>query len=153
MNGTEAVLEGCQKADTVKRLVVTSSIAAIMSLNSKDFIYDEACWNATDARDVYERSKTLAEKAAWDFVKKTGAFELVTINPSIVIGPIISKSDFTSGEFIRKVLIGTSDSTPEKFSMPFVDIRDVARAHLQAILVPNAAGERFILSNDLMKPK
>ena len=82
----------------------------------------------------------------------TNAFELVTINPTIVIGPVVTNSDFTSGELIKAALDGSGPPIPEKFQLPFVDIRDVSKAHLQAILVPQAAGERFILHNSLFKP-
>jgi uncharacterized protein YbjT (DUF2867 family) len=89
----------------------------------------------------------LAEKSAWDFVQACPELELVTINPSVINGPVISNQDFASGELIKKTLLGTVDPMPD-LKLPWVDVRDVAFAHLQAILVPQAAGNRFILSCD-----
>lgn len=112
-----------------------------------EYIFDENCWNEEPFSDLYNKSKTMAEKEAWSVQKGTGRFELVTICPSIVIGPIISNSDFTSGKFVKDAILGKGEPLPENFGMPFVDVRDVAKAHLMAVLVPQAAGERFILHN------
>lgn len=99
---------------------------------------------------AYEKSKTLAEKAAWDFVAKlpeADRFEVVCINPGLVLGPNLVECSFSSGDIIKKIMTGGMPGIP-KIQFPCVDVRDVAKAHLQGVLVPEAAGQRFILVNE-----
>lgn len=95
-------------------------------------------------------SKTLAEQAAWDFLKslpESERFEMATINPSLVVGrPLHTHAGFTSGEIVAKMFTGEFPVLRIKF--PLVRVEDVAYAHLQAIKVPEAAGNRFILSSE-----
>jgi len=101
VEGTLAVMRAAHK-HKVKRVVITSSVASIMmktNTNKKDS-YNEDDWSDLEACGAYEKSKTLAEKAAWDFLyslPKEEQFELVTINPSLILGPSIVQTDFTSG--------------------------------------------------------
>lgn len=74
-------------------------------------------------------------------------FELVVINPGFIIGPNLNKAQFVSGDSIKKFMMGDVPMIPD-ISVPMIDVRDCARAHLQAILVPEAAGKRFILANE-----
>ena len=100
----------------------------------------------------YEKSKTLAEKAAWKFhseLPEAEKFEMVTILPGLVLGPNINTCHFTSGDFLKGFM--QSDPGYEQllnWSFPFVDVRDVALSHLKAVLKPKAAGKRFMLVND-----
>lgn len=101
---------------------------------------------------AYEKSKTLAEKAAWDFVNSLPEgerMELVTINPALIMGPSIIAGDFSSGQVVKKIITGTYPGMP-KIIMPIVDVRDVAFAHLQGIKVDEAANKRFCLTAECM---
>ncbi|TNV77415.1 hypothetical protein FGO68_gene11878 [Halteria grandinella] len=148
VEGTLAVLRAAHK-HKVKRVVVTSSCAAIFvqsAQNHKDRFTEED-WTDVTVAGAYEKSKTLAEKAAWDFVNalpQDEKFELVCINPFLIQGPSLIASDFSSGQIIKKIMTGEFPGMP-KVMMPVVDVRDVAFAHLQGIKVPEAAGQRFAL--------
>ncbi len=145
--GTLRVLKAALSAN-VKRVVMTSSIAAVVSGHAEDDskVYNEEDWSRTD-RDIgaYEKSKTLAERDAWDFVKgleSDNTLELSVINPGLVLGPILDKDYSASGEVIRKIMRRELPGLPD-LSWPMVDVRDVADAHLAAMTTPEAAGMRF----------
>jgi nucleoside-diphosphate-sugar epimerase len=111
--------------------------------------YDESDWSDLKACPTYEKSKTLAEQAAWDYQRSLpegDRFELVTINPSLILGPALIASDFTSGALIQKIMSGAFPGMP-KVQFPLVDVRDVALAHLRAITVPEAKDNRFVLNH------
>ena len=129
----------------VKRVVLTSSIVAIVNGHPESRTYDEADWTNTDAANVgaYPKSKTLAERAAWDFVAKEGGPELATVNPSLVLGPALGPDASTSVGFIQRLLNGAIPALP-RIAFGVVDVRDVAGLHLRAMTDPNAKGERFI---------
>ena len=98
---------------------------------------------------AYQKSKILAEKAAWDYVAalpEEKKFEVVTVNPGFIIGPNLNKCQFSSGDVVLKMLDGSIPALP-LIQIPCVDVRDCAQAHLQAILVPEAAGRRFLCAN------
>ena len=149
--GTLRVLQAAVAAG-VKRVVMTSSIAAVLYGHKRDGARadDESDWTRLEKGKVgaYEKSKTLAEKAAWDFIDKLGperAIELVTINPGLVLGPILGSDYSTSGELIRKLM---KREVPGCANLGWatVDVRDVAEAHINAMQNPEAAGQRFILA-------
>lgn len=149
VEGTMAVIRAVHK-HKVKRVVVTSSIASIMfgyGSNMKE-VYDENDWSNVPGCKAYPKSKTLAEKAAWDYLNslpEEEKFELVTINPGLVFGPNLCNGDFSSGAIIKKILLGKYPGYP-KVLFGCVDVREVARAHLQAIKVPEAKNNRFVLN-------
>ncbi|CDW84060.1 nad-dependent epimerase dehydratase [Stylonychia lemnae] len=149
VEGTMTVVRAAHKY-RVKRLVITSSIAAIMMQTEetqKEF-YTETDWSNLKGCQAYEKSKTLAEQAAWDFQRDLPddeKFELVVINPALILGPSLVQSDFTSGVIIQKIMGEKFPGMP-KIMFPIVDVRDVALAHLRAIEVEEAKGNRFILS-------
>ena len=154
VEGTLNVLKACAEAGIIKRVVLTSSIAAIGGGVTRD--YNESDW-ANDASSPYQKSKMLAERAAWDFVDKLEddkKFELAVVNPGLVIGPVLSptSSDSTSQATIKKIL---ENSLPSLVNVNFalVDVRDVALAHIAAMEKQEAAGNRHILvsSNMWMK--
>ena len=148
-DGTLRVLQAAANAG-VQRVVLTSSIAAVVEGHDPDGrIFTEEDWSNTDAKiSAYAKSKTLAERAAWEFVNNLPdgkTLELVVINPSSVIGPLLDEHTSASveivGKFMRRQVPGCARS-----GFPLVDVRDTAAAHLAAMTAPQAAGKRFICS-------
>jgi dihydroflavonol-4-reductase len=138
------------RAAGVSRVVMTSSAAAISSgrERSPSHVFDERDWSdLAGPMTAYEKSKTLAEKAAWDFVGEHGAPELVAVNPVFVLGPSLSGADNTSNEIVAKLLRREIPGCP-RLAFPLVDVRDVAKAHVLAMLASAAAGQRFLLVSD-----
>ena len=136
----------------VKRFIMTSSFSAIGYGHNKN-IYDETDW--TDpSRNIgaYNKSKAIAEKAMWDHLNslpETMRIEAVAINPTLVVGPSLSDDMGTSNMFIQKMLDGSYSVVP-KIHLGFVTVEDTARAHIEAMLHPEASGKRFILSEKTM---
>lgn len=156
VEGTTNVLQACADAGTIKRVVVTSSIAAVSSGtggnpgNAPDYVYTEKDWSVESACGAYVKSKLKAEQAAWEFVKKLEddkRFELTVVNPAYVQGPLLSASSGEgSKEICQRLLNGKFPAIPD-VSSPIVDVRDVATAHIAAMEKSEAAGNRYILSN------
>lgn len=144
--GTLRVLRAARDAG-VRRVVLTSSFAAIgygQSPQSKPL--DETNWTNPNGRDVmpYTKSKTLAERAAWDFLaREGGALELAVINPVGVFGPVLGRDYATSILVVQKLMDGAMPGVP-RLSFGGVDVRDVADLHLRAMTHPAAKGERFL---------
>lgn len=138
-------------AERVGRVVMTSSVAAVVYGHARDGsqTYDESSWSQlTDEVGAYEQSKTIAERAAWDHVASLPAeqrLELVTINPGLVLGPVLGTDFSTSGEVVRKLLARDMPGCPD-VGWAVVDVRDVAAAHVAAMTAPDAAGQRFIVA-------
>lgn len=149
-DGTLRVMRAAQAAG-VLRVVMTSSIAAVVYNEKRERgePLDESDWsNLWNSMQAYEKSKTLAERAAWDFVNSlTGdsPMELVTMNPSYVLGPSLLGANNASNELIRKPLHREVPGLPRLY-LPIVDVRDAAKAHVAAMTAPEAAGKRFILT-------
>jgi dihydroflavonol-4-reductase len=132
-------------------MVLTSSAAAITD-EPEDRVYTEADWNEKSSltRNPYYYSKTLAERAAWDFVaEETPSFDLIVINPTGVIGPSIGSGLSTTSMVIADLLNGGVYPAIVDMTFPYVDIRDVAEAHVRAAENPDASG-RYICSNELV---
>jgi len=130
----------------VKRVILTSSFAAIgYGREPLDRPFDERDWSDPDAEiGAYAKSKTLAERAAWEFIAREGAgLELAVVNPVGVFGPVLAKDYSTSILIVRKMLDGALPGLP-KIWFGAVDVRDVADMHLRAMTTPAAAGERFL---------
>ncbi|EXB93326.1 hypothetical protein L484_015314 [Morus notabilis] len=148
IKGTLNVLSSCSKSKSVKRVVLTSSIAAV-AYNGKprtpDVVVDETWFTdpniARESKLWYVLSKTLAEEAAWKFVKEKG-IDLVTINPAMVIGPLLQPTLNTSASAILDLINGAQ--TFPNLSFGWVHVKDVANAHVQAFEVPSASG-RYLL--------
>ncbi|KAL2629038.1 hypothetical protein R1flu_013724 [Riccia fluitans] len=154
VKGTLNVLQSAAKADSVKRVVLTSSAASATynrSRNGRDVTADESWWSDADfckeRKLWYQMSKTLAEKAAWDFVKDKH-FDLVVINPAMVVGPFLQNSLNTSTEFILEMLNGTMKEYPN-ISLGYVHVKDTAVAHVLAFETPAAEG-RYILAKQVL---
>ncbi|XP_071487246.1 uncharacterized protein [Diadema antillarum] len=151
VEGTTRVLQACVDVGGVKRVVITSSCAAVSDLLDNDGTpLDETHWRNPNSTvdDAYGKSKGLAEKAAWDFVEKLPAeskFELAVINPSVVLGPVLCGTAGTSVEIIKRIMERNPPLVP-KLNFPVCDVRDVAVAHLVAMTLPEAAGHRHIVS-------
>ena len=131
----------------VKRVVLTSSFAAI-GYGSKptDVPYSEENWTDLSGGNVsaYVKSKTLAERAAWDFMaREGGALELSVINPVAVFGPVLGPDYSTSIHLLRRLMDGDMPGVP-RLSFGAVDVRDVADLHLRAMISPAAKGQRFL---------
>ena len=95
-------------------------------------LYDENDWSDLKACTPYDKSKTLAERAAWEFLHSLPLeerFELVTINPVLIMGPSIVQTDFSSGLIVKKLILGKYPGVP-KIMFPIVDVRECALAHL-----------------------
>ena len=140
-------------AERVARVVMTSSVAAVLYGHARDGsrTYDETDWSKlTPEVGAYEQSKTIAERAAWDYLAGLPAdqrIELVTVNPGLVLGPVLSADFSTSGEVVRKLMKRELPGCPD-IGFAVVDVRDVASAHVAAMTVPDAAGQRFITAID-----
>jgi nucleoside-diphosphate-sugar epimerase len=152
VDGATRVLQACAAAGTVKRVVMTSSVAAVAFGHSDggNAVRTEADWSKVENCEAYQKSKTLAERAAWDFVAKLPSdrrFELAVINPGFVLGPLQNADPGTSGELIRKLMVREMPACPEIGFAP-VDVRDVALAHRLAMERPEAAGNRYICAGE-----
>lgn len=153
VEGTKSILEACANAGCVKRVVVTSSCVAIYVGNQDDGrMLMEKDWAVIEKCAAYEKSKVLAEQAAWEFVNNLPAekkFELVVINPGFMLGPVLHGSSCTSMEIHRRLLQKEMLMIP-KIQFPLSDVRDVAEAHIKALNLPNVAGNRLIVSSGSM---
>jgi dihydroflavonol-4-reductase len=149
-DGTRRAVAAALKAG-VKRVVLTSSVAATTPrAGARERVTDEAVWTDLDDPTVsaYSRSKTLAERAAWDLMDASGgATTLATVNPSMVIGPVLSRDFSASVLVVERLLSGRVPGLP-RLGFSFIDVRDVADLHIRAMTAPEAAGQRFIAAGD-----
>lgn len=131
----------------VKRVVQTSSFAAIgYGHGQRTQVFTEADWSNLDDPHVaaYPKSKTIAERAAWDFIaREGGALELSVVNPVAILGPALAADTSTSIILIKRLLNGAMPGCP-RLKIGFVDVRDTADLHLRAMTHPAAKGERFL---------
>jgi nucleoside-diphosphate-sugar epimerase len=135
------------RAARVKRVVLTSSFAAIgYGHPPQPAPFDETSWTNPDSEAVtaYVKSKTLAERAAWDFIaKEGGGLELAVVNPVGVFGPVLGPDYSTSILLVQRLMDGAMPGCP-KLCFGAVDVRDVADLHLRAMTDPAAKSERFL---------
>lgn len=147
-DGTLRVLQAAHLAG-VRRVVLTSSVAAVI-YGAGRAPFTETDW--TDPQSPlatpYYRSKTFAEHAAWDYAAENG-LELAVVNPGMVLGPLLGREIGTSVAVVRNLLRGGYPALP-RFSVPVVDVRDVADAHVRAMTVAGAAGERFLIAAETL---
>ncbi|MBT8470690.1 MAG: aldehyde reductase [Deltaproteobacteria bacterium] len=147
VEGTLRVLRAARGAE-VERFVQTSSMAAVQygHPHSRTAPFTEADWTLVDAPGVtpYAKSKTLAERAARDFVREhAGALHYSSVNPGFVLGPVLSADIRTSAEIIELMLKGKYPGTP-RVSFACVDVRDVARMHRLALEAEVPSGGRYL---------
>jgi dihydroflavonol-4-reductase len=150
--GTLRVLRAAVAAGA-KRVVMTSAAnAASPSSYATEGVTDETLWTDPDdpALIPYRRSKTLAERAAWDYMDgHAGLTELVTVLPGAVFGPILATSTIGSVAIIGRMVSGTMRGIP-RIGLEIVDVRDLADVHIRAMTSPDAAGQRFLATGEFM---
>lgn len=152
VKGTKNVLNAATRSGTVKKVVLTSSVAAIhgdnIDLKEKGVKeFDESFFNTSSSpsHQPYSYSKVAAEKAAWELAEAQDQWKLVVINPSFVIGPsLTSASDSESLTLMKDILKGKFFLGAPALEMGFVDVRDVAQAHMLAIEKPEAEGRHLL---------
>jgi dihydroflavonol-4-reductase len=147
VQGTQHVLRAAHEAN-IKRVVIVSSVAAVSAgHNGDNRTFDENNWSVVENNiGAYARSKTLAERAAWDFIngaENTNKMEMVAINPPLILGPVPNKDLPTSAEMISTLMLGQVPGVA-RLKVGLVDVRDVASALILAMTTPEAAGHRFI---------
>jgi dihydroflavonol-4-reductase len=154
-DGTLRVLRASLAAD-VKRIVLTSSVAAVRNTGpdaaSDGREFNEQDWTDPDnpALTPYTRSKTIAERAAWDYMRGQGAEErLVTVQPGAIIGPVLGEDRSYSLQAVDRMLTGRMPGLP-RLGFSFIDVRDVAALHVAAMTAPDAAGERLIAASTFL---
>jgi dihydroflavonol-4-reductase len=151
--GTRNVLEEANRTSSVKRVVLTSSCAAIYGdnadlQNTPNGAFTEDIWNTTSslAHNPYSYSKTVAEKEAWQINEKQARWDLVVINPSLVIGPGINPhATSESFKVVKQFGDGSMKTGAPGVGFGVVDVRDLAEAHVKAAFTPSAQG-RYIVS-------
>ncbi|KAK6739581.1 hypothetical protein RB195_008216 [Necator americanus] len=151
VNGTLNVLRAASKDSSVKKVVLTSSCAAVNEGHPQDKVFDETSWTDVTSPSVeyYAKSKTLAEKAAWNFVdhiKDGNKFALTCLNPTMVVGPLLINEEGASITLVRRFLNTEMPAVPE-LNLAFVDVRDVAKAHIEAMCRPETDGERILITS------
>ena len=152
-DGALRVLRAARDAG-VRRVVMTSSFAAIgYGQKVTDRPFSEENWTDPDGRRVtaYAKSKTLAERAAWDFIAREGRnLELAVVNPVAIFGPVLGPDYSTSIVLLRRLLDGALPGIP-RLSFGVIDVRDVADLHIRAMTSPAAGGQRFLaIAGDFM---
>ena len=149
--GTLRVLRTALDAD-VTRVIVTSSIAAVRLAKGADQrTLNEEDWTDPDNTSLtpYVRSKTIAERAAWDHVRAAGAENrLATVNPGAIIGPVLNDDHSFSLQSVQRLLDGMP-AIP-RLGFTFVDVRDVADLHIRALTDPAGGGERFLATDEFL---
>ncbi|KKB78908.1 hypothetical protein VW35_10550 [Devosia soli] len=153
VDGTRRAIEAALRAK-VERIVLTSSIAAIQ-YGHKDYsrLLTESDWTNVDSpkTGAYAKSKTLAEKAAWDLMDKAGRHDdLAVINPAAILGPLLDDDPGTSAALVARLLDGKLPAVP-KLGFSVVDVRDVAALHLDAMTNESAGGQRCIASEGIYR--
>lgn len=171
VEGTVNILRSAHKHNkSVQRVVITSSVASVMMPRDTPTVYNEEWWNEhspaqvnekgreASRLDFYMASKTLAERASWDFIdKEKPSFDLATIAPPLILGPCIhdipsvDKLNTSISRFYQLFSGELKDANGDKLIEPMsnvVDVRDVANTHVLTMTVPRAGGERFISASD-----
>ena len=156
VNGTRNVLEAANRTDSVTRVVLTSSCAAIYGDNADvakapGGRLDESVWNTSSslAHNPYSYSKTLAEKAAWEIADQQDRWKLVAINPSLVIGPALQdKPTSESFNLVRQMGDGSMKSGAPRINFGVVDVRDLAAAHIAAGFLGDANGRNIVSGHE-----
>lgn len=150
VKGTDNVLDSIDKAGVAHRVVMTSSIAAIVDRTKpSDFVHDESCWNdsSTVEEDPYPLAKARSEKAAYARVEALAddvRYGFVTVNPTLVLGPVLAKvHGRSSPAIIRDLMNGKFPMIPN-FRFGIVDVRDVALAHVRGLQRADTSGRHLL---------
>lgn len=153
VEGTAHVLNACNRHESVRRVVLTSSVASVYgdAIESTDVpggVFTESHWNETSSltHQPYSYSKVMAERKAWEMCKAQSSWDLVTINPALVMGPsLTTQTQSTSIDVLRDLGSGAQKTGVPHLEFGVVDVRDVANAHILAGFNPHAQG-RFIVN-------
>jgi nucleoside-diphosphate-sugar epimerase len=156
LEGTRNVLKTVNETPSVKRVVQTSSCAAIYGDNADvlrvpKMTFTEEYWNVTSSpkHQAYSFSKTVAEKEGWRMAEAQERWDLVVINPGLVMGPSLSeRTDSESVTLMKSMGDGKFRMGVPKFFFGMVDVRDVAEAHIRAGLTPSAKGRHILVAQD-----
>ena len=155
LEGTQNVLQAANQTQTIKRIVLTSSVAAIYGDAEeikKVEVFDESHWNETSnlSHNPYPYSKTVAEKKAWQMAEAQANWDLVVINPGFIMGPsLTNRKDSTSVDFMLQLAGGKMKSGAPNLYFGVVDIRDVAQAHINAGYNAEASGRHILVADTL----
>jgi nucleoside-diphosphate-sugar epimerase len=152
LQGTKNILASASKSESVKKIILTSSVGAIWcdAIEAKDTlngVFTEDNWNkiSSPTYQPYPYSKMIAEKEAWKIADEQNQWKLIVINPAFVLGPSLSKaSDSTSQQFIESYVKGTYKGGVPELYFGIADVREVAQAHIHAALKPNVEGRHII---------
>ena len=162
VKGTKNVLASANAVESVKRVVLTSSCAAIYTdaidcRRAPGGVLTEEVWNTTASLEYqpYAFSKTLAEKTAWDMANAQDRWDLVTINPCLVMGPALNPGSNTSESqnLLKQLGDGSVRTGVPNLSLGVVDVRDVADAHYLAAFTPEAQGRYITCAHDATFPE
>lgn len=153
VKGTRNVLDSVARAPSVKRIVMTSSIAAVTSYDQQHKVYTEDDWCRSDdiRLDPYGMGKTQSERLLWEFADKhADRLQAVAINPSVVIGPPLAKHHLRSSLAFIRDLVGWTYPACAPMRLHLIDVGDVAAGHVRALTSDAAAGQRIIFSDRQM---
>uniref|UniRef100_A0A914EDB4 NAD-dependent epimerase/dehydratase domain-containing protein n=1 Tax=Acrobeloides nanus TaxID=290746 RepID=A0A914EDB4_9BILA len=153
VDGTLNVLKACAKASSVKKVVLTSSCASVNEgHDDENRIFNEDDWTDVNSPKVlpYAKSKTEAEKAAWNFVENgitvdENHFKLTCLNPTLIVGPVLMDTQGTSITVVRRFMNNEMPAVPA-LQLALVDVRDVAKAHISAMTNPKTDGQRILVT-------
>lgn len=157
MNGVLNIMKSAV-ANNVKRVVITSSVAAVVygkSKNELNTTFTENDWtDESNKKDStpYFRSKTIAEKAAWNFIKSNPGLELVTVLPGAILGPVLEEDFGTSANIVIKAIDGSMPAVP-KIGVEIIDVRSVADLLIKAMELPQANRQRYLASSGYLSFK
>jgi nucleoside-diphosphate-sugar epimerase len=153
VDGTLNVLKACADCESVRKVVLTSSCSAINEGHEdEDRIFTEEDWTNVESKKVYAypRSKTEAEKAAWDFVENIpdakNKFKLTCLHPTLIVGPLLTDTQGTSITIIRRFLNHEMPAVPA-LQLALVDVRDVAKAHVLSMRNDSTDGQRILVTS------
>lgn len=157
VEGTRNVLESVNNTQSVRRVVLTSSIVSMFGdacevSRKKDQTLQESYWNESSSltHNPYSYSKTLAEKVAWETFRQQDRWDLVTIHPGAMFGPSLSsRIDATSVDMLIQFLNGSYRQGVPRLWLGVVDVRDVAHAHVQSAMLPEASGRYIVVDESL----
>jgi nucleoside-diphosphate-sugar epimerase len=150
VKGTQNVLDAVARAPGVERIVMTSSIAAVINYEQQDKTYTEDDWCTSDDMwlDPYGMGKTQSERLLWEFVDKhADRVQAVAINPSVVIGPPLAKHHIRSSLAFIRDLVGWTYPACAPMRLHLVDVGDVSKGHVHALTSNDAVGQRIIFSD------
>ncbi|MEO0341579.1 MAG: NAD-dependent epimerase/dehydratase family protein, partial [Bacteroidota bacterium] len=157
LEGTRNVLQSVNEIESVKRVVFTSSVVAMIGdareiEDTQDGIFNEDSWNLYSDLDYqpYRYAKTLSEKEAWRINQEQDRWDMISINPAFVLGPTLSgRIDNYSTDFMLGMINGRNRRGLPKLTLGMVDVRDVAQAHVQSAILEGARGRYIICAETL----